>query len=1359
MNGKQSNEVSDTAADYTQSLIHSVASLVKTRAGSVLSRGMILKSDHYPSGRALQLDINLQGAPNFRSPRQEGLNVFGVAQPRLQGLKAILSVLGCRPQTKPQSNCIWFSTREEPIVYIAGRPFVLRDSADPRKNLALSDRAENLEDIEQRLKGDILAESARLGGLILTHLETDAEGGGDGAIVPTWVAVDNNSVLTQSELWNVLQREQWSLQYYRIPISKARPIEDNYLDAYVRVLMDNRADPSMSSLLFSCGMGAVRTSYAMCAASIIRRRQLVLQGHPDPFGTSTPVKSTRAAASPSPFGSAPSPFEEGGTATVPAVAFGQFGATHEYSKSLLRLTSILQRCLQKDYTSSAIEWLLAHPTHTDNLRKASHGNYGIILSLLGCLDNGLSVKRLVDKVIDSCDHVVNLREDILINRIKFSLTTMEDKKREVYLDKAAKALEKYFFLIAFASYVEEQTDFVTSFGDWLKARVEIWHQITFLRKTRGSRLNIFAPVSDLSSLAKSELESSELEAGPRNDIAVSGGQVLGDEWTTHVVENRTGIVLRANTLLKSDQWLQESDPSEHHIRGAINFRNVPGTNIYALGQPSLEAIDTVIAKVKADHPAADKIVWITLREEPIVYVNGMPFCLRRDKFSLRNMKDYSGVSAERLETMEDRLKNDVVSELSAFGSCLLLHTETAEGSVVPVWEQVQSEDVNVVKELMTARHISDGVELCHRRIPITSELPPDFSDFAELLDVVITSGKDTPMVVNCQLGRGRSTVTAIILCLIRRWLYRGVSQPQTPLLTPHHQTSAFAFTPLEEPAIPLPAPPKRKSYKAINHVMRVVRHGLEVKATVDSYIDQCSGFFNLRESIEEAAIRAEEASDEQQRNRYIERGIHNLQRYFKLVLFQAYLDANPPDTLRDLETFETFVRNRPVFQTFEQEMLSDGIHALKPLEHVQLTQGIALSDEVKNVVANRSGNVLSASTMLKSDFFSNLQKLSLPERLQGAPNFRRVPLVLHFANTDDNTTIDRELGIGGERQVCGTGIPTIQGLKRALSRVGADPSGRNLASWTSLREEPVLYIAGRPHVLRLLTRPLENVESTGITAAVVERIEKNLKKDVIRELHKMDGKLLLHDEMETEPGVFEIVPQWEQLTDEDILTPREVFDLVAKEGYKVDYARIPVTDEQAPLPTALAQIFDRVKNTLGYAGDMIFNCQMGRGRTTTGMVAASLVSTILTQDMASVQALLESSEYELTAAEDPSLEEVYLQGDFKVILQLVGVLSYGKPAKRITDMVIDMMQDVQNLRKTVYDYKLKADGSAPGSSKHIKLQSVALNYLYRYGALIVFANYVIEVQRQRIDADTQPFHKWLSEHREITQLLSRRSLD
>lgn len=46
-------------------------------------------------------------------------------------------------------------------------------------------------------------------------------------------------------------------------------------------------------------------------------------------------------------------------------------------------------------------------------------------------------------------------------------------------------------------------------------------------------------------------------------------------------------------------------------------------------------------------------------------------------------------------------------------------------------------------------------------------------------------------------------------------------------------------------------------------------------------------------------------------------------------------------------------------------------------------------------------------------------------------------------------------------------------------------------------------------------------------------------------------------------------------------------------------------------------------------------------------------------------------------------------GEYKTILQLVGVLSHGKVAKRLTDRAIDVMQDVQNLRKAIYEYVCK----------------------------------------------------------------------
>lgn len=82
--------------------------------------------------------------------------------------------------------------------------------------------------------------------------------------------------------------------------------------------------------------------------------------------------------------------------------------------------------------------------------------------------------------------------------------------------------------------------------------------------------------------------------------------------------------------------------------------------------------------------------------------------------------------------------------------------------------------------------------------------------------------------------------------------------------------------------------------------------------------------------------------------------------------------------------------------------------------------------------------------------------------------------------------------------------------------------------------------------------------ATGITTATVETMEWNFKKDVLREVKAGSGRVLLHDEVEERPGVFSIIPIWETVTEQDIMTPREVFQLVEQEGYKVDYGRVAI---------------------------------------------------------------------------------------------------------------------------------------------------------------------------------------------------------
>jgi len=155
-------------------------------------------------------------------------------------------------------------------------------------------------------------------------------------------------------------------------------------------------------------------------------------------------------------------------------------------------------------------------------------------------------------------------------------------------------------------------------------------------------------------------------------------------------------------------------------------------------------------------------------------------------------------------------------------------------------------------------------------------------------------------------------------------------------------------------------------------------------------------------------------------------------------------------------------RSVAVFKTFEKELRTDPENALKPLERIEVAEGFATPDEVNVLVANRSGSILSASTILKSDLFTNLQKASrypLPHvrrlllilhrrchfqsqydlifskflinhllaqyrRIPGAPNFRRLPLILPGGAAQPST---EGKPFNDSQMVCGSGMPTVEG--------------------------------------------------------------------------------------------------------------------------------------------------------------------------------------------------------------------------------------------------------------------------------------------------------------------------------------------
>lgn len=544
------------------------------------------------------------------------------------------------------------------------------------------------------------------------------------------------------------------------------------------------------------------------------------------------------------------------------------------------------------------------------------------------------------------------------------------------------------------------------------------------------------------------------------------------------------------------------------------------------------------------------------------------------------------------------------------------------------------------------------------------------------------------------MGAGRSTMGAVIAAQIFLWKSGEMSRRMTP-----RRSTVCNFL----------------SYKIIHSLMRLIRSGLECKRVVDELIDKACEVIHLRNVINDyRTIAINATSDPKQVYMAIRKGIFALKRYVMLILFQAYLNeiscnesigARPGTPLLEEQVesesatpselpFESFVdwlgRHLEIHNLLSQIDREHGLDTINPAEGViNPGEGIALTNEVWQVVENRGGSVLASMTILKDDHFPGCQKEGLLERVEGAPNFRRV-----------------EFGEDG-RCVYGVAMPTEAAIPQVASRIGKK------FVWVCLREEPVVFVRGHPYVLRVVKDPVSNLEQTGIISERVELMEERLKADCLSEASRYDEKLLVHGE-ELCQGRYLVIPTWEAADSEQIKTPQQVYTI----SPLLIYYRIPITDEQAPIPVVFDHLLQIIhqNNSL----DFCFNCQMGRGRTTTCMVAALLHFTL----------------HEDGKPSTSNPRNLLLAGNYKLILNLVGLLPQGRRAKTRVDSCIDKCSHIQNLRECILDYSRREPERG-------------LNYLIRYFYLIAFSEYLIE-ERQ------ETFTTWLGDRREITNLVARR---
>jgi protein-tyrosine phosphatase len=892
----------------------------------------------------------------------------------------------------------------------------------------------------------------------------------------------------------------------------------------------------------------------------------------------------------------------------------------------------------------------------------------------------------------------------LIECVKHMETARDASTLKLYSTRVAQAMDRYCLLICFASYLRD-------IGD--------------IRNPRCSFQEFVLSNSGIDQFRHSLL---------RGELArVSSYEVL----STSEIENeiirpplsRRGSVLQEETILKRTFFLPLKESEKLHVLdGAPNFAKVGGLPLAAMAQPDKFGIENALSLMTAE---TDKVCWISFQAEPIIFLNGFPFTVRDRSHPFRSLKEFNlNLPSQRLAQISKRLKKDILLELAhSADSTILAHQELESLKLTPISLHLSEDQVLTADEIF--EEIAGVFSLRYRHIPLPADDLPSLSCFDELFDVFDKFAHESAFVFHCQMGRGRSTFGMVAAAIFLR------------------RKGAISLDSLddEEGKTDLPEAlefsakgSKFGDFKAILSLCRVLKKGRIVKDEVDVAIDVCSKTHNVREAIFEVLRSYEtERSGAAQQENFLKLAAVNLVRYGYLIVWNSYLYDIFLQKLPAFIPFTTWWNSRPELQTWFEQVMASPEAALK-------SDIISTSSDVSNVFDSRSGNVLVRYSILKSDYFPGCQNKKLLPIIEGAPNYRKIKAF----------------------PVVGVAIPSGNGVRNVLKEIAAASGVESPPIfWTNLREEPLLYVCDRPYCLRDVDDPMQNLIYTGITTRRVEAMEKQLKVDALADATKYSQKLMLHHEADDNS----LIAVWETISQDDIKTCQEMYTSAMDSQIGCNYSRVPVTDEQAPLPETfdfivqmcMGALQNKLKNV-----HFVFNCQMGRGRTTTGIVICCLwiwkCRDIINMDRKpdisvnsprrSLIGALSGNRSKPPVANTPAeeakmVEDALNKGEYKTIMKLVRLLAGGPLVKAEVDAIIDHCSEMQNLRTAIFNLKTRAETVTNVKAQH-EAHHRGVAYLVRYFYLICFNQYLQDAFDGRFQLT---FAEWLKDRPEIGALL------
>merc|ERR1712088_313871 len=304
------------------------------------------------------------------------------------------------------------------------------------------------------------------------------------------------------------------------------------------------------------------------------------------------------------------------------------------------------------------------------------------------------------------------------------------------------------------------------------------------------------------------------------------------------------------------------------VAGCPNFRRVPGYKVYCCGQPTVAGFEAALNKVCGEtYPKTGKIIWINMRQEPDVYINGEPVCARPAN-KIGEYAELGNVTRDSAKATEVKFLEECEKRIAS------------NGGKLKVVDINKKESEKEVKEILSLSKVIENMKekfpgLVHMRVPVCNSAAPLETDFDIITQTLLGSAITTPVIINDQVGLSRATTGCVIACLFKEFqitssfegLVETVPGMNLSLLKMDTYKMDMAKDTLFRGEFPV--------------VMKVVDKNGTPKTGG-------TGIKQLRENIAESKLSYEIMDDAAQT--FLKAKIQdNITKYFMLIVFSAYI--------------------------------------------------------------------------------------------------------------------------------------------------------------------------------------------------------------------------------------------------------------------------------------------------------------------------------------------------------------------------------------------------------------------------------------------------------------------------------------